>query len=57
MIQEKVNALIGSHPNVKIDISREEMIKAAVMAKEVLVGASGALVTWTPPASSGRPRR
>ena len=54
MIQEKVNALIGSHPNVKKDISREEMIKAAVKAKEVLVGASGAIVTWTPPESTGR---
>jgi phosphoenolpyruvate carboxykinase (ATP) len=45
---------LASHPQVLTNVSREQMIRDAVERREVMVSASGALATWTPPESTGR---
>ena len=45
---------LSSHPKVLTNIPRKQMIQDAVDQKEVMVSASGALATWTPPESTGR---
>jgi len=50
----RISDLLSSHPRVIANPDRETMIAMAVDAKEALVSNSGALVTWTPPESTGR---
>lgn len=45
---------LKKHPEVFTNISRTEMIKAAVERRETMVTESGALATWTAPESTGR---
>lgn len=49
-----VMEVLGKHPKVFSNISRKEMIKAAVERREAMVTESGALATWTAPESTGR---
>ncbi len=52
---DSLNSLLSrKNSAVKKNISREEMIKAAVDRREVLVMKCGALATWTKPESTGR---
>ena len=46
--------LISRHPKVFGNTSREGLIEDSVVRKEAVVCESGALVTWTPPESTGR---
>ena len=46
--------LTKSHPNVKNNLSREELIEEVILRKEALISKSGALATWTPSESTGR---
>jgi len=50
----QLDDMVKKHPNVGINIPREEMIRESVERGEVIVSESGALATWTPPESSGR---
>ena len=52
--QEKLEAAVSRHPNVYTNRPRRELIADAVKHHEALVAANGALVTWTPPESTGR---
>jgi phosphoenolpyruvate carboxykinase (ATP) len=49
-----ISKVLEQHPNVKINPNRSAMIKSAVKDKEALISEGGALVTWTPPESTGR---
>jgi phosphoenolpyruvate carboxykinase (ATP) len=49
-----VNGVIRSHPNLKENLSRATMIQDCVDNQEAWVSAGGALVTMTPPDSTGR---
>ena len=50
----KLNEVLEKHANVLKNISREDMVHNAINDGEALVSADGALVTWTPPESTGR---
>lgn len=52
--QNKLAEVLAQHSDVQNNIPRTEMIRQAVERKEALVSANGALVTWTPPESTGR---
>lgn len=43
-----------SGANIKANLSRQDVIQAAVENKEAVVSKCGALATWTPPESTGR---
>jgi phosphoenolpyruvate carboxykinase (ATP) len=51
---ENLSQVLKQHPHVLSNPDRKDMIQAAVDNKEALVSANGALVTWTPPESTGR---
>jgi phosphoenolpyruvate carboxykinase (ATP) len=53
-LEEKIARVATQHPNVSHNPPREVMIDEAIGNKEALVSANGALVTWTPPESTGR---
>lgn len=53
-LKEKISRTISQHPDVLDNPPREVMIDKAVANKEALVSANGALVSWTPPESTGR---
>jgi phosphoenolpyruvate carboxykinase (ATP) len=52
--REDLDRVLERHANVLDNPDRKRMIQAAVDNKEALVAANGALVTWTPPESTGR---
>ncbi|MCK4392090.1 phosphoenolpyruvate carboxykinase (ATP), partial [Candidatus Bipolaricaulota bacterium] len=47
-------ATLLSKPSVIKNPNRESMIEDAVLYKEAMISACGALATWTPPESTGR---
>ncbi len=52
---EELNKTLSNFSGIiKDNSSREALIKESVERKEALVSACGALVTWTPPESTGR---
>lgn len=51
---KKLLQAIESHKNVLSNLSREDIIRAAVENKDAVVSESGALASWTPPESTGR---
>lgn len=53
-LRDRLLQAVEAHPNVLNNIPREEMIRAAVADREVIVSESGALATWTKPESTGR---
>lgn len=52
--ERAVESVLGTHPNVREDPSRRELIAEAISQREAWVSESGALATWTPPDSTGR---
>jgi len=52
--KENLAQVLERHPNVLNNPDRRDMIQASVDNKEALISANGALVTWTPPESTGR---
>jgi phosphoenolpyruvate carboxykinase (ATP) len=53
-LKAKLANAVKAHGNVFSNISREEMIKAAVANNNAFVSKNGALATWTRPESTGR---
>lgn len=53
-LQSQVESMLYEHEQVRLNISRKELIQATVENREVIVAANGALATWTPPESTGR---
>jgi len=53
-LSSKLNDLLKSHKNVKLNFARKELIDEVISRKEALVSKSGALATWSPPESTGR---
>lgn len=53
-LKAKLASAVQAHGNVFTNISREEMIKAAVANKNAFVSKNGALATWTRTESTGR---
>ncbi len=51
---DRIDQMLKQHEGLHRNISRSEMIQAAVDNKEAVVSACGALVTWTPTESTGR---
>ena len=51
---DKLQTLVDTHPHLKLNIPRTDMIRDAVAYKEAMVSQGGALATWTPPESTGR---
>ena len=54
MLQNRLWDMLAVRGGVMRNISREEMIRAAVDNGEALVSSCGCLATWTPPESTGR---
>jgi phosphoenolpyruvate carboxykinase (ATP) len=52
--QERVDQLLKNHTGMILNPARKKMIQDSVDNKEALISANGALVTWTPPESTGR---
>ena len=52
--KEKLNEAVNSHANVFDNITRRDMIQAAVDNGEAIIAEGGALATWTPIESTGR---
>lgn len=52
--KEKLNEAVKSHSHVFDNITRREMIQAAVDNVEAIIAEGGALATWTPIESTGR---
>jgi phosphoenolpyruvate carboxykinase (ATP) len=50
----KISHTVAKHSNVLVNPARRVMIYLAVKGGEAVVSANGALVTWTPPESTGR---
>ncbi len=50
----EIEELVRTHPQVRMNPERREMIAEAVERREALVAACGCLATWTPPDSTGR---
>ena len=50
----KLDAALGEHSNVVENPSRARLVDDAVKRREAVLSASGALVTWTRPESTGR---
>ncbi len=53
-LKSKVLDIVSKHDNVLENIDRQIMIQESVDNKEVIIGACGALATWTPTESTGR---
>ena len=53
-LKQRIARLLAQHPDVLDNPCREMMIYDAVKGREAIVSANGALVTWTPPESTGR---
>jgi phosphoenolpyruvate carboxykinase (ATP) len=53
-LRERVDTMLGRHGDVRVDLPRAELNRQAVANGEALTSAGGALVTWTPPESTGR---
>lgn len=53
-LRDRLLQTVDAHSNVLKNIPRQEMIRAAVADREVIVSESGALATWTKPESTGR---
>ncbi len=51
---EKLKKSLQEHPNLRENISREELISQAVENKEAILTNNGSLATWTPAQSTGR---
>ena len=51
---EKLDKTLAAHKTVLIDSKREKLIQESLDNKEACLSANGALVTWTPPESTGR---
>lgn len=51
---ENLNRLLDSHPDVRRNPARTELIQEAVVRREAIVLKTGTLATWTPPDSTGR---
>ncbi len=49
-----LNRLLESHPDVRRNPARAELIREAVAHREAIVLKTGTLATWTPPDSTGR---
>jgi phosphoenolpyruvate carboxykinase (ATP) len=52
--RNRVDELLGKHGDVRANLPRASLNRQAVDNGEAVVSASGALVTWTPPESTGR---
>ena len=52
--QKRIEQLLNRHPDVLVNPERKVMIQEAVVRREALVSANGALATWTPVESTGR---
>ncbi len=52
--QDKLAVVLKQHPKVLYNLDRKVLIKDSVENREALISANGALVTWTPPESTGR---
>ncbi len=52
--RKKLDSIFNKHCNVMDNISRRDMIEAAVANKECFISRNGALATWTPTESTGR---
>ncbi len=52
--ERAVESVLGTHPNVRGDPSRRDLIAEAISQRDAWVSESGALATWTPPDSTGR---
>ncbi len=52
--QKRIQQLLHQHPDVLVNPERKVMIHEAVVRREALVSANGALATWTPVESTGR---
>ncbi len=52
--QERLEALLNKRGDVKDNIPRAQLIREAIDNGEAVASANGALVTWTPPESTGR---
>jgi phosphoenolpyruvate carboxykinase (ATP) len=50
----RLNRLLATHSEVKINPARQELITDAVEHREAIVLKPGCLATWTPPDSTGR---
>jgi phosphoenolpyruvate carboxykinase (ATP) len=50
----KLADVLEGHRDVVYNPPREDMIRDAVVNREAIVSANGALATWTPPESTGR---
>ncbi len=51
--QARLNTLLAGK-NVRQNMARKDLVKESLANGEALVSANGALVTWTPPESTGR---
>jgi phosphoenolpyruvate carboxykinase (ATP) len=51
---DRLNRLLDGHKGVRRNIPRAQMIREVVAHREAIPAACGALVTWTPPESTGR---
>ncbi|MCF7847064.1 MAG: phosphoenolpyruvate carboxykinase (ATP) [Candidatus Gracilibacteria bacterium] len=51
---DQLQTALQSHTNVQENLSREELIQRVLDQKEAVETPSGALLTWTPPESTGR---
>jgi phosphoenolpyruvate carboxykinase (ATP) len=51
---EPIESLLARHSNQRANAGRKQLIRDSVERKEALIAANGALVTWTPPESTGR---
>ncbi|WP_372642698.1 phosphoenolpyruvate carboxykinase (ATP) [Ancylomarina sp.] len=51
---EELKKVLDEHPDVRENLSREDLITKAVENKDALVTPNGALATWTPSNSTGR---
>ncbi len=52
--QERLEAILQKRGDAKDNVSRAQMIREAIENGEAVASANGALVTWTPPESTGR---
>jgi phosphoenolpyruvate carboxykinase (ATP) len=52
--EKRIAQLLEKHPDLLDNPARELMIREGVDNREVVISATGALATWTPPESTGR---
>jgi phosphoenolpyruvate carboxykinase (ATP) len=53
-MRSRVDEMLSGHADVRANLPRENLNQQAVENGEAVVSANGALVTWTPPESTGR---